>query len=109
MGKYILLVQSNATDGRDAEYNEWYDNVHLREVLEVQGFEAAQRFAVHGESLAGTLDHRYLAIYEIETDDPQGALDALQAAVGARMAMSDAIDLASVSAVLYSALGERVT
>ncbi len=109
MDKYILLVQSNAADGRDAEYNDWYDNVHLGEVLEVEGFKAAQRFALHGDSLAGAVDHRYLAIYEIEADNPQDALDALQAAVSSRMAMSDAIDLADISAVLYSALGERIT
>jgi len=35
MGKYILLVQSNATDGKEEEFNKWYDEIHLGEVLRV--------------------------------------------------------------------------
>ena len=102
MGKYILLVQSNPTDGKEAEYNAWYDDVHLGEVLEVNGFTAAQRFKVEGEPATGAPAHAYLAIYEIEAEKGQDALDALNQAVGGGMNMSDAIDLANVSAVLYS-------
>lgn len=109
MGKYILLVQSNPTEGKEAEYNEWYDGTHLGEVLEVHGFTAAQRFKVAGEAPTGAPDHNYLAIYEVEAEQPQDALDALFNAVGGGMNMSDAIDLANVSAVLYSPLGERLS
>ena len=28
MGKYILMVQSNAVGGEDDAFNDWYDNVH---------------------------------------------------------------------------------
>ena len=109
MGKYILLVQSNPTDGNEAEFNKWYDEIHLGEVLEVQGFTAAQRFKVAGEPATGTPDHSYLAIYEVEAEPPQDALDALGKAIGGGMNLSDAIDLANVSAVLYSPLGERIS
>ena len=109
MGKYILLVQSNPTDGKEAEFNRWYDEIHLGEVLEVQGFKAAQRFKVEGEPATGAPDHDYLAIYEIEATQPQDALDALNKAVAGDMNLSDAIDLANVSAVLYSPLGDRIS
>ena len=109
MDKYILLVQSNPTDGKETEFNKWYDEVHLGEVLEVQGFKAAQRFEVAGEPATGAPDHNYLAIYEVEAEQPQDALDALNKAIGGGMTLSDAIDLANVSAVLYSPLGERVS
>ena len=109
MGKYILLVQSNATDGKEAEFNKWYDEIHLGEVLEVQGFKAAQRFKVEGEPATGAPAHDYLAIYEIEAEQGQDALDALNKAIGGGMNLSAAIDLANVSAVLYSPLGERMS
>ena len=38
-----LLVFSNATDGRDEEFNTWYDEVHVPEVLEVDGVSGASR------------------------------------------------------------------
>lgn len=80
MPRHILLVQSAPANGRDSEYNTWYDSIHLPDVLRVDGFVAARRFvatpAVHGElpSLP------YLAIYEVDTDDLPAALAALSTA-----------------------------
>ena len=69
MARHILLVQSDAAEGREEEFNTWYDDEHLRDVLGVPGFVAARRFvavpSVHGE----LPPNRYVAIYEIETDD----------------------------------------
>jgi hypothetical protein len=58
--------------------------------------------------LSALPQHRYLAIYEFVTDDPQTALDALQAAAAGSMNISDALDMTDVSAVLYSPLGKRL-
>ena len=109
MDKYILLVHSNPTDGKEAEFNEWYDEVHLGEVLEIQGFKAAQRFKVAVEPGMDATGHGYLALYEVEAEKAQDALDALGKAIGGGMNLSDAIDLANVSVALYSPLGERVS
>jgi hypothetical protein len=39
------LVFSNPADGRDADYNAWYDDHHVPEVLDhVPGYVAAQRY-----------------------------------------------------------------
>ena len=40
----MLVVMSNAESVRDAEFNEWYTHTHLTDILEVDGFAAAQRF-----------------------------------------------------------------
>ncbi len=109
MGRYVLVVQSNAVAGTDATFNDWYDNVHLGEVLNLAGFVAAERFQVEGDPVAGSSEHRYLALYELETDDPQGAMTALGAAAQGSMDISDTLDMGNVSAVLYSSLGERVS
>jgi hypothetical protein len=109
MGKYILVVQSNASSGADAQYNDWYNNTHLGEVLGVQGFTAAQRFAVKGDPVSGAASHQYLAIYEIESDDPQVTLDALSTGVrDGSIAMSDAIDTDDISAVLFEPISGRM-
>ena len=109
MGKYILMVQSNAVEGQDKAFNDWYDNVHLGEVLAVPGFTAAQRFRINGEPVAGEAQHRYLAVYELDTDNPQASLDALGAAVrSGEITMTDTINSEDVAAILFEPIGERV-
>ncbi|MBW2424816.1 MAG: hypothetical protein JRG86_11230 [Deltaproteobacteria bacterium] len=113
MSKHRLVVFTNAMPGRDDEFNKWYDEVHLREVVEVDGFVAAQRFVLSadqiGELDADSVPGRYLAIYEIEADDLKSAFDKLNAASGGSMTMSDALDSSSAKAIAYTALGERYT
>jgi hypothetical protein len=100
-----LLVFSNPVAGREDEYNHWYDTVHMTEVLEVEGFVGCQRFAVDPET--GDAPARYLAIYEIDHDDPTAAFATLQSAVS-DMTLTDAIDRASVAAWIVTAHGERM-
>jgi len=111
MNKYVLVVHSNATDGKEDEYNNWYNNTHLGEVTQLPGFVAGQRFAVAAEPTAGEAPkHKYLAIYEMETDDPQQALAVLGEAVSSgKMTMSDAINTQDVAATLYGPVSDRVT
>ena len=40
----IQIVFSNPFEGKDDEFNEWYDNVHLPEVLALPGVISAQRY-----------------------------------------------------------------
>lgn len=106
MARHILLVQSEPRDGRDDEYNQWYDDEHLPDVLTVPGFVAARRFAavpgVHGELPA----HRYLAIYEIETDDPTAALAALSTAARS-MNLSPAFNRETQLSFAFSEISSR--
>jgi len=68
MPKGIMVVQSSPSDpSREDEYNDWYDNTHLPEVLAVPGFVSARRYKVFGG--AGPSQHAYLAVYELEADD----------------------------------------
>lgn len=64
----ILVVLTRPLPGGDEEYNRWYDERHLPDVLHViGGFTAAQRF----ERLGERAPWPYLAIYEI----PPGSLN----------------------------------
>ena len=52
------------------EYNEWYDTVHLRDVLAVEGVRSAARFRLADDQMFDDdAPGEYLAIYEIEADD----------------------------------------
>ena len=111
MAKYTFVVLSNpTTPGQEAEYNEWYNKIHIPDVLNVPGFVAAQRFKLADAQFGdGPHAHRYLALYEIETDDAKATLNELQKRVGtADMVMSDGIDMKGISVGLFKPVAERV-
>jgi len=62
-GKGIFLVYTDIDPTHDEEFNAWYDTEHLADLLRLPGFlEAARYVAVKGGP-------KYLAVYDIETDD----------------------------------------
>ena len=42
--KTLYIVKANPMIGREDEFNRWYDEIHLDEVLQISGFKSAQRF-----------------------------------------------------------------
>jgi len=112
MARHILLVLSNAANGRDEEFNDWYTDVHLTDVLKVDGFVAAQRFRLGDAQLRPdqATPHRYLAVYEIEAEDVQQPLEALTAAVSSgAMRLSDTLEQRSLATYLFTPVSERMT
>ncbi len=68
MGRYRLFAFSDCKDpAREEEFNDWYDNMHIPDMLEVPGMISATRW-VSAESKKGQ-QRKYLAMYELETDD----------------------------------------
>jgi hypothetical protein len=112
MAKQILVVVSNSTPGQDDEYNRWYTEQHLDDVLRVPGVVAAQRFKVAFDG-AKSLLGPYLAIYEIETDDskpadPKAIFDAMaKAGEAGLMPMTPAIDVENIVASVFVPMTER--
>ena len=67
MEKWLLTVESNSSDpGREKELNDWYDNIHLPDILETPGFMRASRYENTNPSEG---QGKFLAMYEIETND----------------------------------------
>ncbi len=67
MAKWLLVVGTNSADAaRETEFNEWYDKTHLPDILETPGFIRATRYE-NTEPSEGKA--KFLATYEIETDD----------------------------------------
>jgi hypothetical protein len=75
--KHVLVVLTEPMPGLEDEYNEWYTETHLDEVVATPGFVSAQRFQLVDDGGA-PCPHPYLAIYEVEVD-----LDAAKAALTA--------------------------
>ncbi len=111
MPRHALVVFTRPADGCEDEYNRWYNETHLPEVLRAEGFVAAQRFRLApAQIMQSPAPAPYLAIYEIETDDVAAALDSLQKLAGSgEMHMSEALDTSSAAAWAYTAVSERLS
>ena len=102
MARYVQVVTTQAHPGAEQQFNDWYDTVHIPEVLRLDGVMAAQRFVIANPE-QGDIP-RYLAIYELETDDLDKTLLELDAALDT-MTMSDALDVDSTVMKFYRPLG----
>jgi hypothetical protein len=108
MSKYKLIVFTDPVEGREDEYNDWYNNQHLSDVVAVPGFGSAQRFKLK-ELRDGQFRHRYLAIYEIESDDYGKVMDALMSRAGtSAMLISEALDSPTADVAVFEACSQRV-
>jgi hypothetical protein len=105
MPDYKFVVFSNPAPGREDEYNDWYDGVHIGDVVAVPGFTSAKRFRlVPGREEMP--DHRYLAIYDISSDDIDATRGDLMARAGdGRMPISEA--LGEVRTFLFEAMPDK--
>jgi len=73
------------------QYNDWYDNVHLADVLACPGVVSAQRFNTH-DYVGNKSTHRYVAIYNIEHDDPVAVVEEIfRRFIEGEMVQSDAL------------------
>ena len=105
MPKGVLVVETSpVTTEREDEFNDWYNDTHLVEILKLSGFTSARRFRKLADG-----GHRYLAIYEVEADDMHSAIAGLgEAAKRREMTMSDALGSdPAPSMTLFEQISER--
>ena len=113
--KTLYLVFGNPAAGKEAEFNEWYDNVDVPEVLATPGMLTAQRFELRDSEMTGAEGgppapaHRYLTVYEMEGD-----VDATMAKIGdavqsGAMHMSDSLDMGGVAMSFWTPRGPKVS
>lgn len=101
-GNKQFLVFSNPVAGKEAEYNEWYDAVHLPDVLKVPGVCGAQRYELANLDPNNEPAHRYLAIYELD-GEPADVMAGLMSRVGTpEMTMSDALDMSTIGMTIWT-------
>jgi len=118
----FVVMTSPVSPERDEEFNQWYDDVHLKDVLMVPGIVSARRLKLSGDQIvegaavrlsaedaasAVAQGYPYLALYEIESDDPFTVLSEIQArSEDGRFEFTEAIDMAAMppKTALYVAL-----
>ncbi|MFT4234286.1 MAG: hypothetical protein QM607_04700 [Microbacterium sp.] len=100
----ILLALVNSTEGQDAEFNDWYSNVHIPEVVALPGFVSAQRYAVSadGETAAG---FRYATVYEIDGSALEARALLFSGVLGGS---SPSIDVTNMVFAAFSPVGEPI-
>ena len=112
MPRYKLVVLTSAVEGRDEEFNDWYQNTHLRDVVDIPGVTSARRFRMTmplKETADGPKPFPYLAIYEVETDDIKSVIDDLNSRAGTeRMTLSERLG-EKLYAVVYEDFGAVVS
>ncbi|RYE40404.1 MAG: hypothetical protein EOP24_40990 [Hyphomicrobiales bacterium] len=103
--KYVWAIFTNAESGAEAEFNEWYDGVHVPDLLKIPGVTSAERFHLapvqtkpgpDGIEVVqldqAELKYKYLALYIIETDDIEGVLQNVALRAGSsEMVLSSAL------------------
>ncbi|MFT4230259.1 MAG: hypothetical protein QM602_08225 [Microbacterium sp.] len=81
---HLWLVNNDLPEDVAEEFNQWYSDVHIPQLLQIPGFVSGRRFAlspVQNGSKEPEL-RRYLSVFEL-AGDPQAVFDALRAAVTA--------------------------
>lgn len=94
MARYTYVALVCAVPGREDDFDRWYDGVHLGDVAWMDGVISARRFHIEMERSKDvkTPGWRSLAIYELETDNPEATLAAIRQASGTdMMPLSDAM------------------
>ena len=109
----LFLVFSNPVEGKEREFNEWYDTVHAPEVLAIPGIVSAQRFDVEIPAADPAADtppaHRYLTVYEIDGDVDKIMSTLAEAATSGSMTMSDSLDTSDAAISFWKPRGAKVT
>ncbi|MFN3231974.1 MAG: hypothetical protein ACE363_07400 [Alphaproteobacteria bacterium] len=74
--KHLILVLTEPNEGHEAEFNDYYENTHLDEVLSSAGYDTAQRFKLV-DGVGQPCPLPYLAVYEAQAEDSETALKML--------------------------------
>jgi len=94
MEKWLVLVETNCKDeARVSEFDKWYDTIHIPDALSAPGHKSATRYIIKGPAKG---KGKYLAIYEIETEDIKKTMEETSKVIESRIAAGRWTDLVEV-------------
>jgi hypothetical protein len=107
----VWLVFTRPFEGRDEEFNTWYDEVHLPDVVAVPGVRSAQRYELGPERRPAGQEpeHRYLAVYEIDGDPAKVFPEITRRIETGEMKLSDALDRSASRQTVWHPRGPRLS
>ena len=103
--KHVVVVLTEPTEGRTDEYNDYYEQTHIDEVLASTGWLTGQRFELVDQA-GQPCPLPYLAFYELEADDSHDIVAHLNATRPQRV-QSDALNKATAALWVFRATGPR--
>lgn len=112
MAKHLLLAMTNPVEGRDAEYNDWYNNVAIPTYKSLPGLVPLGRFKAvdvpHMFPFEMDNQFQYLSLYYFEADDPIEFMENIKATFANRpeYVFSSDIDQTKFFEPMYVALDD---
>lgn len=116
MSTHHMLVFTNPVEGKENEFHEWYDHVHIPDCLRIGGFTAVTRYEVARlqaslrrvgvDEKTGGVTQRYLAVWELEGDLKEIFANAREEFASGRIRMADVFTDAEV--YLFTEIRDRV-
>ena len=103
--RHLVLILTEPTEGRESEYNDYYENLHLKEVLETTELRSAQRFKL-ADQAGEACPLPYLAVYEAEADDAAEVIANLNETRAQRQ-QSDALNRRTGRVWVFEEIGPR--
>jgi len=71
--EHIFIALTNPVEGKEEEFNDFYDRIHVPDVLSAPGWVAAQRYVLSSEQRSDqSPPYKYIVIYEITR--PEGEI-----------------------------------
>jgi hypothetical protein len=101
--KQLVLVLTEPTAGNEGEFNRYYEDLHLDEVLQTTGWKTAQRYKLV-EQAGQECPLPYLAVYEAESVEGKSAIATMDETRSQRQ-QSDALNRRTAGAWIFEAIG----
>jgi len=108
MAKFIMVVLSHPPNAEidRADYDRWYSERHIPEVLQLPEFISARRYEL-AEHVSGNDPFPYITHYEIEADSAEAAKKALiDAAMSGQFYMLEGLDTSSMITAIYAPMNQ---
>ena len=103
--RHLVLILTEPTEGKEDEFNDYYENLHLREVLDTTQLQTAQRFRLAGEA-GESCPLPYLAVYETEADSADDVISNLNESRSQRQ-QSDALNRRTGRVWVFEEIGPK--
>jgi hypothetical protein len=108
VARFFFVVFTNPVEGREDEFQQWYDHTHIADVRRVEGVTSGLRLRPAAAMDDATpCPWQSMAMYEIEAPTAQAARDAMgRAAEAGAMPLSPALELTDIRAWFFEPVAE---
>jgi len=105
--KHVVVVLTEPNEGKQEEFDDYYENLHLDEVLSSTGWDSAQRFKLVDEA-GSACPLPYLAFYEVEAEKSEDVLKTLNETRSQRE-QSDSLNKRTAGVWVFAETGPKHT